>query len=64
MARTLSRGSYRHLTSLPAFGLYRDDELVATIRANDALAAARLFTKWEAKMPELRRGNHVKRMKP
>lgn len=44
----MARGSYKQLTSLPAYGLY-EEVLVASIRANSAEEAKELFKKHNLK---------------
>lgn len=39
----MNRRSYRGLLAQPAWGLYKDGKLVATIRAKDAYEARDLF---------------------
>lgn len=43
LRRDVRRRRYRHLTSLPAWGLFVGDRIVASIRAEGAYAARDLF---------------------
>lgn len=38
-----NRRSYRKLLAMPAYGLYKGDKLVATIRAENAYQARAIF---------------------